>query len=113
MWDARQAAGSLPHLVYARLDAARFASVYSAKGHWALIDELSHVPASVQAMSTHVEVAPSNQIQHAESTRIAVSLQQVEQLVRDTAVTVLGMPPEGEHGLRNPQTQRRVASVHE
>jgi hypothetical protein len=36
--------GVVARLLYARIDAPRFASIYSAKGRWSLLDDLTSVP---------------------------------------------------------------------
>lgn len=96
--ESHLAAGTAPHLVFARIDAPRFAKIYSAKGRWGLLDQLMHVSASEApppeaAPSASAGPAPAalpavggGSSRHA----AAVSLEQVAQAVRAAAADVLG-----------------------
>ena len=61
-FSAARQAGSQPHLVHARLDVQRFASVNQAKGRWALLDRLAWAPEAAAGppgpAQAHVAVAP-------------------------------------------------------
>ena len=97
--ESHVAAGVAPQLLYARIDAPRFAKIYSAKGRWSLVDQLLQAPAATQAPAAAVPravaTAPTPGTSGA-APAPAVSLQQVEQAVRAAAADVLGDEPAGD-----------------
>ena len=104
IYEAPVAAGCLPALVYARIDPGRFTSVYSAKGRWSLIEDLTAVP--VSASSSVIAARPLCQPLQQQrelvgkahmQTRAAWSLEAVQHIVREAAASVLGIQPEGGH----------------
>ena len=99
VWTAPQIAGVLPHMVYARIDAARFASVYSAKGRWSLIEDLTTTATPLDIASDPLPVqsdGPSPISEPSSEERRALSHEAVRSIVHEAAVTLLGALPEGE-----------------
>ena len=98
MWAAPGVAGSMPHLAYARLDIARFSTVYSAKGHWTLTDDLASVPNNARPSAQYLDMADNKQTASRDAQNIgtALSIDVVEGIVRDAAAAVLSLQPAGE-----------------
>lgn len=93
VWEAGVAAGSVPQMVYARIDIPRFTSIYSAKGPWALLRSLSAVDARSQSAAlpapSHAAAAQAPAVT-AGVQKPAVALEAVTKVVRDAALSILG-----------------------
>lgn len=92
-------AGSVPQMLYARLDIARFRSIYATRGRWALLDELASLPVAsgaeedVSQALAHPEAAvppDASTAQAMASKSRGASLDVVEAVVRRVAAAVLG-----------------------
>lgn len=109
-------AGGLPQLVYARLDVARFRSIYATRGRWALLDQLASLPAGRVAASQAPAVrtlkildpGPGAAQGAARSTDV-VSLGVLEDVVRRVAAAVLG--PDAAGGARCPCVEGESACM--
>lgn len=91
--------GSVPQLLYARLDIARFRSIYATRGRWALLDGLASLPVAsgpeedVSQALAHPEAAvppDASTAQAMASKPRGASLDAVEAVVRRVAAAVLG-----------------------
>ena len=96
-WDAVHVACGLPQLVYARLDVARFRSIYATRGRWALLDQLASLPAgTVDASQAPADETLKNlgtspgAPQGAARRAAAFSLGALEGVVRRLTAAVLG-----------------------
>ena len=96
------AAGSASGMVYARLQAQRFASIYAAKGRWGLVDQLLWVPvatdrSSAGATLTHAApvAAPPRPLPPLQQQQASMPLAVVAQTVRKAAEELLGQELDG------------------
>lgn len=110
IFDSFLAAGCTSQLMFARIDAARFAAVYSAKGQWGLLDQLlfTTAPAGISRASSlsgpsgppHASslLRPhnnqSNTVNHAKQAP-TIDLPQVVDAVKKAAADVLGQELSG------------------
>ena len=96
-------AGSLPLRVQAPLDMARFASVNQAKGHWALLDQMSWVPETAAAAAPDAAVSvtlgplgPTAAKAPADVPgQRSMPLAELQRTVREAVISILGSEPEG------------------
>ena len=102
------AAGTAPQMVYARIEAPRFAQLYTAKGRWSLLDSMLTTSSSAAA-SAGIEERSSGDAVTADRgvappaaaapRKALVQLHSVEAVVRKTAADILGEAMDGEHCL--------------
>lgn len=94
LWEGAWAAGTAPNLVFARIDAPRFAQLYTAKGRWSLVDSMLSTPETAGPQSVAVVTAAGaaggSAPPHQEAGKPALSPAAVEELVRRTAGDILG-----------------------
>lgn len=86
-------AGPLPHLVYAKMDRARFTAVNTAKGPWALLRTLCHVSEDSSRPSKRqpaLAAAPSQAAHPSAPVQAAMPLDAVAKVVRDVSASILG-----------------------
>lgn len=97
VYEAGEAAGHSSQLVYAKLDVQRFVDIYSAKGRWALIDDLAASAASPVDQATEAVARSEGRVSIRATTSKAptISLAAIEKVVRDSAVNILGSEVEG------------------
>ena len=117
-WDAVHVAGGLPQLAYARLDIARFRSIYATRGRWALLDQLASLPADCAAVTQAPAaralgtLGASPGAQGAARRAAVASLGALQEVVCRVAAAVLG--PDAAEGTRYPamNASKQAASVH-
>ena len=93
MWEAAEAAGAVPQVVYAKIDIPRFSSIYSAKGPWALLHSLSDVDAHSGGHQPEPALAANPAQAPAAVTtgqQPGVALEAITKVVRDAALSILG-----------------------
>lgn len=107
--ESRLVAGSVSHMLYARIDVLRFSTIYSAKGRWGLLDGLlltsqGRAPSpSANDMPVCTVAATNGSFGSSKETNIApVGLQQVEQAVKDAASDILGVDLDGKLVIPDP-----------
>ena len=90
--ESLQAAGTAPHMLYARIDAPRFSKIYSSKGRWGLLDQLLVAPKTTSSIVSLEPAAatPAAPLKASSSGRPAMPLQQVVQAVKQAAADILG-----------------------
>ena len=103
--ESHATAGAASQLVYARIDAPRFAKIYTAKGRWGLLDSMLLTTAAADAGSARAAGVISAAAPGAGVTgpsggsgkqSPALELQQVEQAVKRAAADILGEELGGE-----------------
>ena len=107
--ESHLVAGTASQLLYARIEAPRFAKIYSAKGRWALLDHMLLTSAPIAASSAAAAAAPvpSSGAPAARAPSAAagscqqrssggVELGQVVQAVKRAAADILGEELDGE-----------------
>jgi hypothetical protein len=95
------AAGAAAQLVFARIEAPRFAQLYTAKGRWSLLDgmlaaDAAAAPAAAPLPGGPAPAAPRGAERPAAPAAPALQLEAVEAVVRNTAADILGEALEGE-----------------
>lgn len=87
--ESHLVAGTSSQLLYARIDASRFARIYSAKGRWALLDQLLLAPSAAEVAEPHgAAAAPLPKALGKPDA--GMQLEQVVQAVRRAAADILG-----------------------
>ncbi len=105
IFESFKTAGCASQLMFARIDAPRFATIYSAKGHWGLLDQLLYTAADAIAPMNDAASSLSgpsrastallfsndqsndlNRLAHAST----IDLQQVVHAVKKAAAEILG-----------------------
>lgn len=98
VWEAFVAAGTGSQMIYARIEVPRFTRIYSAKGRWSLLGHLSDaagLPAQHGGRISLEAAAPAPPSTTAP--RIpAMDLEQIMQLVKNSASDILGEELQGE-----------------
>ncbi len=94
-------AGSVSHLLYARIDMRRFYTVYTAKGRWGLLDGLLWIPHGCEPLlglaGMPVRVVAAGNSGSSKGRSVAqVGLHQVSQAIKEAATDILGMDFDGE-----------------
>lgn len=110
IFDSFQAAGCVSQLMFARIDAPRFATIYSAKGHWGLLDQLLFTAAPAAASMAEALDRPSGLPQPSASPSLpsnrnanlgrqthapSTDLQHIVHVVKKAASDVLGQDLDG------------------
>lgn len=96
---SQRVAGTASQLLYARIDARRFATIYSAKGRWSLLDHLL-LTAAPTAAAAPVVGAPSGSANErpvlaVTNQQAAMQLGDVVEAVKKAAAAVLGDEMDG------------------
>lgn len=110
--ESFHAAGCVSQLLFARIDALRFATIYSAKGHWGLLDQLlltaesagaSNRPSDPpRASSTAVHLLSGGERDLVQPRHTsATDLQEVVHVVKNAAADILGQELDGTCGAVN------------
>ena len=107
--ESQIVAGSSSQLVYARIDAHRFARIYSAKGRWGLLDLVLQTSSTAPAASSPAYSSSATTLAGnaavgdsrssgvpAASAAAAVSLEQVVHAIKTAAADILGESLDGE-----------------
>ena len=90
VWDAGQDAGNVGHMVRARLDVPRFVQLNSAKGRWALLDDLgtTSLEATVAAATPDAALMQAGG-REAVTARPAVQMDAVIRIVHEVAAGIV------------------------
>lgn len=108
--ESFHAAGCVSQLLFARIDALRFATIYSAKGHWGLLDQLlltaepsgttSRRSNPPYASSTAVHLLSGGERDLIQPGHMsATDLQAVVHVVKNAAAEILGQELDGGCGI--------------
>ena len=88
--EAQLAAGTASQMLFARINAPRFAKLYSTRGRWGLLDHVLLAPETTSTAATLEATAAAATAPSSGSHSAGIGLQQVEQAVKQAAADILG-----------------------
>jgi len=93
--EAALIAGTAPQVLFARLDAARFAQLYTAKGRWSLLDNtlmvpMQDAPQRTMQISTSMPGNDSSEKPSVVPSQPGMTLSEVQEVIRKAAQDILG-----------------------